>query len=199
MDATHLCQQRTSGALNWEAYIQDSRDNKIYRIVLMPDGMWWLAQNVRYEGAGSEVGGCSEEDCGRWYTHTQMNGNYGGTGTGYGSNIQGVCPNGWVLPIDGTWSALVASLDATPRTAATYLTATEDCCVSNNAYAWASPVCLHHTLIPDWGQTYVSNTGYGKVICLCDGSDRSANTRGGTVITDTEPTRGHTVRCLRQL
>jgi uncharacterized protein (TIGR02145 family) len=201
IDNTHLCQQRTSGAQNWQAYIKDSRDTEIYRIVLMPDGMWWLAQNVRYEGAGSEISGCSKENCGRWYTHTQMNGNYGGTGTGYGSNIQGVCPNGWVLPIDGTWTALAASLNATPKTAATFLTATTSCCASNNTYAWASPVCKHHTYDPAWGQSYPSNSANLRILVLCDGGPGgwSENIRGGTVLDDGKAGEGHTVRCLRQL
>ncbi|MDR3133903.1 MAG: hypothetical protein LBU42_07790, partial [Prevotellaceae bacterium] len=30
IDATHLCQQRTSGAKNWEAWIKDSRDEELY-------------------------------------------------------------------------------------------------------------------------------------------------------------------------
>ncbi|MDR2359511.1 MAG: hypothetical protein LBD87_06925, partial [Prevotellaceae bacterium] len=46
MDATHLCQQRTSGAQNWEAYIEDSRDNQIYRITQFTDGAWWFADNL---------------------------------------------------------------------------------------------------------------------------------------------------------
>ncbi|MDR2358402.1 MAG: hypothetical protein LBD87_01200 [Prevotellaceae bacterium] len=45
MDATHLCQQRTTGAQNWEAYIQDTRDNQIYRITQFSDGSWWFADD----------------------------------------------------------------------------------------------------------------------------------------------------------
>jgi uncharacterized protein (TIGR02145 family) len=48
MDATHLCQRRTSGANNWETWIRDTRDNKMYRIVYMPDNKWWMAQNLDY-------------------------------------------------------------------------------------------------------------------------------------------------------
>jgi hypothetical protein len=44
IDGTHLCQQRTSGARNWEAYIKDSRDNLIYKIVQFTDGSWWFAE-----------------------------------------------------------------------------------------------------------------------------------------------------------
>ena len=46
IDATHLCQQRTGGAQNWEAYIKDSRDNLIYRIVQFSDQSWWFADDL---------------------------------------------------------------------------------------------------------------------------------------------------------
>jgi hypothetical protein len=47
MDATHRCRQRQSGAYNWEAWIKDTRDDELYRIVYMPDNNWWLAQNEK--------------------------------------------------------------------------------------------------------------------------------------------------------
>ncbi|MDR3134333.1 MAG: hypothetical protein LBU42_10015, partial [Prevotellaceae bacterium] len=73
MDATHLCQQRASGAQNWEAYIKDTRDHELYRIVLMPDNKWWLAQNVKLASynsttIGAAISGCTKEECGRAYT-----------------------------------------------------------------------------------------------------------------------------------
>ncbi|MDR2358373.1 MAG: hypothetical protein LBD87_01050 [Prevotellaceae bacterium] len=102
IDATHLCRQRTSGARNWEAYIRDSRDREIYRIVLMPDGKWWLAQNVklaRYGGTnvGVAFSNCNKDECGRGYTRDETIGAWGGT-SGVGENKQGVCPSGWILP-----------------------------------------------------------------------------------------------------
>jgi uncharacterized protein (TIGR02145 family) len=42
------CHQRPSKALNWEAWMVDERDCKPYRIVQMPDTLWWLAQNLNY-------------------------------------------------------------------------------------------------------------------------------------------------------
>ncbi|MDR2359525.1 MAG: hypothetical protein LBD87_06995, partial [Prevotellaceae bacterium] len=48
MDANHFCQLRTSGAKNWEAWIKDERDNKLYKIIYMPDNKWWWAQNLDY-------------------------------------------------------------------------------------------------------------------------------------------------------
>jgi uncharacterized protein (TIGR02145 family) len=53
MDATHLCQQRTSGAKNWETWIKDTRDNELYKIVLMPDNNWWTAEEIRYDASAT--------------------------------------------------------------------------------------------------------------------------------------------------
>ncbi|MDR1226466.1 MAG: hypothetical protein LBK47_06155 [Prevotellaceae bacterium] len=43
-----LCRRRGAGEKNWEAYVRDSRDSKTYRIVRLPDGQWWMAQNLNY-------------------------------------------------------------------------------------------------------------------------------------------------------
>ena len=77
IDATHLCQQRTSGAKNWEAYIKDSRDNQIYRITQFSDNTWWFADDLAI--ADKSVGICNSK---RYYT---------------GAN-KPVCPAGWQLP-----------------------------------------------------------------------------------------------------
>ncbi|MGL4363988.1 MAG: FISUMP domain-containing protein, partial [Bacteroidales bacterium] len=50
------CSKRTGGANNWEGFMVDHRDCKIYRMVAMPElstynkgqGRWWLAQNLNY-------------------------------------------------------------------------------------------------------------------------------------------------------
>ncbi|MDR0581681.1 MAG: hypothetical protein LBG31_01840 [Prevotellaceae bacterium] len=91
IDGTHLCQLRSSGAQNWEAWIKDTRDNELYRIVYMPDNKWWLAQNVKIAGyngstVGSAVSGCTKDECGRRYTYTETIAAWGGTG-GTGANI----------------------------------------------------------------------------------------------------------------
>ncbi|MDR0694003.1 MAG: hypothetical protein LBF81_01705 [Prevotellaceae bacterium] len=48
MDADHRCRQRQSGAKNWEAWIKDSRDAQVYRIVQFSDGSWWFVNNLNY-------------------------------------------------------------------------------------------------------------------------------------------------------
>jgi uncharacterized protein (TIGR02145 family) len=49
------CYKRDSKAGNWEGWILDSRDCHPYRIVQMPDGRWWFAQNLNYHGTGSKM------------------------------------------------------------------------------------------------------------------------------------------------
>ena len=78
IDATHLCQQRTSGAKNWEVWIKDSRDSEIYRIVQYSDGVWWWAED--YRGTYGYQITCSGI---RLYSAT---------------NKSQTCPAGWQLP-----------------------------------------------------------------------------------------------------
>jgi hypothetical protein len=80
LDATHLCQQRTSGNRNWEAYIKDSRDSQIYRITQFSDNTWWFAENLAI--ADKSVATCS------------------GVRLYLGTN-KPACPSGWTIP---TWS-----------------------------------------------------------------------------------------------
>jgi uncharacterized protein (TIGR02145 family) len=124
IDATHFCQPRTTGAKNWEAWIKDTRDNELYRIVYMPDNKWWLAQNVKLASYGGNTVGiaapesaCTKDKCGRLYTPAQVHGAWGGT-SGLGANIQGVCPPGWVLPVRSDLQALVNAIS--PSTWNTY-------------------------------------------------------------------------------
>ncbi|MDR3133549.1 MAG: hypothetical protein LBU42_05940 [Prevotellaceae bacterium] len=107
MDATHRCLQRQSGAGNWEAWIKDNRDSKPYRIVKMPDNNWWLAQNVKYAGAGSAVGtsGCTEDLCGRYYSVNVFR-----NGGALNTKIQGLCPSGWFVPLWTDYDALATAI-----------------------------------------------------------------------------------------
>jgi uncharacterized protein (TIGR02145 family) len=114
MDATHLCQQRASGAQNWEAWIKDIRDSELYRIVLMPDNTWWLAQNVKLasynqKAIGSQYSHCNKDECGRGYTYAETIGSWGGT-SGIGANIQGICSSGWHLPTIDEWKTMLKGI-----------------------------------------------------------------------------------------
>ena len=89
VDATHLCQQRTSGAQNWEAWIKDTRDDKLYRIVQMPDNNWWLAQPLAREA-------------GIYSTNSN-------TGVLYYADTTAGCPSKWAFPSVANWKDMVTA------------------------------------------------------------------------------------------
>ncbi|MDR3134286.1 MAG: hypothetical protein LBU42_09780 [Prevotellaceae bacterium] len=91
MDATHLCQQRTGGAQNWEAWIKDTRDNELYRIVLIPDDNWWTAEEIRYDASATQ----QSYKCPT-----------GGMRTIYNKPADHACPANWILPSFAEWSNL---------------------------------------------------------------------------------------------
>jgi hypothetical protein len=106
--AAYFCQPRASGAKNWEAYIKDARDNQIYRIVKMPTGTWWMADDLVWDGKpypdatnytvrGSARACAAHYGCGRLYPPDAT-----GAGAYNGSNdvrlASTVCPGGWFIP-----------------------------------------------------------------------------------------------------
>ena len=93
IDGTHLCQQRAGGDKNWEAYIKDTRDDELYRIVLMPDNNWWLAESMHYDASSSK----QSYKCPNKAQHTIYN---------YPSVA---CPAGWTLPSVANYNALVSA------------------------------------------------------------------------------------------
>ena len=147
MDATHLCQQRTSGAKNWEAWIKDTRDNELYRIVYMPDNNWWLAQNVKYAQTGTQPNWCNKDECGRYYSHSQVSASWDGT-SGSGTNIQGICPPGWVLPVKNTYVTLLTTISPTTSVWLQKITPLDSKCSHDDYYGWASKKTLNN-----WGGT----------------------------------------------
>ena len=199
IDATHLCQQRTSGDKNWEAWIKDTRDNELYRIVYMPDNKWWLAQNVKYAGTGSSVttSGCTKEKCGRWYTSAQASGSWGGT-SGYGANKQGVCPSGWNLPIDNDWSTFIKSISTTNSIVSERLrNPNSNCTPKTDYYGWANGNCV-----------YANNGGCCEIFYnneaaqyyfRFDASAAYCDQCGQISHTQTSYNHAQGVRCFRQL
>ena len=145
MDANHLCLQRASGAKNWEAWIKDTRDNELYRIVLMPDTKWWLAQNVKlssYNGTttGVAISGCTKDDCGRGYTYAQAYASYGGT-SGWNANVQGVCPPSWLLPITQDWQTFTNAISSSATVITQRLRALDSpCSPVTDYYGWAQKI-----------------------------------------------------------
>ncbi|MDR3134204.1 MAG: hypothetical protein LBU42_09360 [Prevotellaceae bacterium] len=163
MDATHLCQQRAGGAQNWEAYIKDDRDDKLYRIVAMPDNNWWLAQNVKlasYNGStvGAAISGCSEDDCGRAYPINQVwiarGGSSGSTG-----NVQGVCPPGWLLPTLADWTTFKNNLGSTDAQRAERIRAlNSNCSPRTDYFGWSDPQMICNGIAQPAGSNWYMNT-----------------------------------------
>ena len=92
----------------------DDRDGQTYKTVKIGDQVW-MAENLNYEVDSSFCYNDSAEYCekfGRLYRWAATVGKsesecgYGYTCSLPSGNIQGVCPNGWHLPIKAEWETL---------------------------------------------------------------------------------------------
>jgi uncharacterized protein (TIGR02145 family) len=198
IDDSHPCQIRTSGAQNWEAWIRDSRDTKLYRIVKMPDNKWWLAQNVKlasYNSAtvGAAISGCTEDECGRRYSWAQAYGSYGGT-SGSSGNVQGICPNGWFLPVAATYSTLASSIGNATTVCAALRAYNASCKPINDTYGMASKYGIVNGAIATYNHWYTNDSqredGFGLDYSACN---VIIYNQGG------ESGQYAVVRCFRQL
>ena len=199
IDASHLCQQRTSGAKNWEAYIKDSRDSKFYRIVYMPDNTWWLAQNVKLASynsttVGVAISGCTEDECGRGYTWAQVYASYAGGSSSFTGNVQGICPPGWLLPVRATFSALTSSIGSATTAAANLRALNSTCNPKTNGYGWASVIGTSETIITNYQTEYYTNDNGRE-----DGIIIDSGGCGNATLTNDGEDNGCVVRCFRQL
>ncbi|MDR3134211.1 MAG: hypothetical protein LBU42_09395 [Prevotellaceae bacterium] len=226
MDATHLCRQRPSGAQNWEAWIKDTRDNELYRIVKMPDNKWWLAQNVKlasYNGktAGTTSSNCAKDECGRIYSRDETIGAWGGS-NGFGANIQGICPNGWLLPSYTEFLNMLVSL--VNGASYTYYTgnpgcigyrlssgvsrivaAKENVCqTSNDVYGWASEKTIYENTTLDaegWMLSQTADQQYWvvrKMTHMCVAGDACDYVSVARALYP-QNAMNTTVRCIRTL
>jgi hypothetical protein len=198
IDATHLCQQRPSGAANWEAYIKDSRDNQIYRIVQMPTNTWWMADDLLWDGKphpdatnytvrGTPRSCDAHTGCGRFYL---------ANATGSGAYIEtaserrtsDVCPSGWLIPSREEASAYILN-----RTGYTeYLSSLEP--KGLDTYGLSLYVC---TITEDrCGTTFINYVTAAGNCCLYISNPLSGGAcyTGGAVQGD-----GRTLRCVRDL
>jgi uncharacterized protein (TIGR02145 family) len=176
IDATHLCRQRTAGKKNWEAWIKDKRDSKLYRIVLMPDNKWWLAQNLKYVASGMKgtlFQSCSEDSCGRFYTVKEV----------FNERFdvpRAICPDGWVLPSTYQWQTMADAISLTLTTAWRDLRSLQSPCgktVITDQYGWAAkgrcPITKedkdgdswHSTDRNKWIAIQLDNGGLNKLSC----------------------------------
>ena len=205
MDATHLCQQRTSGAKNWEAWIKDSRDNKYYRIVLMPDNKWWLAQNMKlasYNSAtiGSATSGCTEDECGRSYSHAQVYAAYGGT-SGSSGNVQGICPPGWLLPVKADFDQWSVSIGST-ATICEYLRGENSSCSPRpNYYGFSNKITNSAGAIVARGDAWYTNDAWREDGLFIDIHSGGTTFSCGSIYTGGSKYTTHlaSVRCFRIL
>ncbi len=74
----------------------DSRDNQVYATACI-DGKVWMAENLRWSGAGVSFNNATANDAtmGRMYTGQEVS---GGQSTAGGNSVQGICPQGWHVP-----------------------------------------------------------------------------------------------------
>ena len=98
--------------------LKDLRDGQIYRTVKIGDQVW-MAENLNFETASSSCYNDSAEYCekyGRLYTWaTAVGKSEDECGVGKGcnlpsGNIRGVCPDGWYLPSEDDFVALIKAV-----------------------------------------------------------------------------------------
>lgn len=75
----------------------DTRDQRVYKTVLMPDGKWWLAENLAFAGVGLDYDNnpANRTTYGRLYTY---------------ANASAATPPGAHVPTQAEWGSLILSL-----------------------------------------------------------------------------------------
>ncbi|MDR0728923.1 MAG: hypothetical protein LBF19_02200 [Prevotellaceae bacterium] len=100
LDATHLCQLRSSGAQNWEAWIQDARDGTIYRIAMLSTNNFWTMDDYLAYASHSAVvatSQCTGHDAtGKEYWKDNLETTY-----------PTLCPTGWRLPVQSEFERTI--------------------------------------------------------------------------------------------
>ncbi|WP_299335569.1 FISUMP domain-containing protein [uncultured Psychroserpens sp.] len=102
----------------------DTRDGEVYQWVTI-DGMTWMAENLRYSD--------NNTNCIEYYDDVQDGMNYGNF-----YRLCDVCPDGWRLPVQEDYVALINYLGGTNR-AGKYLK-------SNNAIFWNTEFASNESL-----------------------------------------------------
>ena len=104
--------------------LTDSRDGQTYRTVKIGT-QTWMAENLNYEMRNSYCYNDADSNCtkyGRLYTWAAAMDSVGewstnGKGCGYDPTcsptypVRGVCPEGWHLPSNDEWEALIVAVD----------------------------------------------------------------------------------------
>ena len=114
---------REEGARNLEAYIEDSRDGKKYRIVKMPDGNWWMAGNLDFiNGLQQETRFKAKDKFGEFYSIKDIKSNdkdficqknsdgsciESKVSYRFSNLIVNLCPEGWAIPSNEDWANML--------------------------------------------------------------------------------------------
>ncbi|MDR3187580.1 MAG: hypothetical protein LBT94_00120 [Prevotellaceae bacterium] len=157
------CHTRQGKSGNWEGWIRDARDCKPYRIVLLPDGKWWFAQNLAYTekivnsgNANIGLNNASASD------NNALFGNYWCTGIPPRGVVQVTATSG--LPACGVYGALYTWNSAMRRNG---FSSTQDKVQVRDMFSEAQGICPDGWLLPsdfDWGVMLNSVEG-------CDNTD----------------------------
>ncbi|MDR3132614.1 MAG: hypothetical protein LBU42_01145 [Prevotellaceae bacterium] len=175
MDATHLCQKRTTGAQNWEAYIKDSRDDQIYRITQFSDNTWWFAEYLAI--ADKRVAVC------------------GGKSLYLGTNKPS-CPTGWTIPtwdeFYNRWKPNICTV--WPPTADNYGGTLEGSCrcYTQSVCGGTNPNCTPNLTID-----VLLNNGVNTVFIYSAGCTWNGCTAGVAGTANTDARQPGIIRCKR--
>ena len=202
IDTDHLCQQRATGAQNWEAWIKDSRDDKYYRIVYMPDNNWWLAQSVKYAatGVGELISGYSEDDAGRYYTYANIQASYADGSSGSTGNVQGICPPGWLLPKRTDLDRMCNAIGTTATCCERLRSANSTCPSKPDYYGWANKKAVYNGTVTNGPCGWYGNDSSREDALIIDIHPAGTAVSCGTKFTDAGTNHGiGSVRCFRQL
>ncbi len=113
--STHYCSE---GVMKEYGLLTDNRSNppQTYKTVVIGT-QTWMAENLNYAASGSKCygdnsGGDSQGNCvkyGRLYNwSTAMNNS--ASSNNVPSGVRGICPDGWHLPSDAEWDALMTAV-----------------------------------------------------------------------------------------
>ncbi len=88
------------GTFDPETHICDKRDGNLYKIKRMPDGKFWMTENLKYESFSSKCYNENSAYCdkyGRLYSWSEKD---------------GLCPEGWRVPdMTANWELLSNEVD----------------------------------------------------------------------------------------
>lgn len=140
-------------------YHRDTRDGKIYNCVLMPDGKWWSAENLAWEGAAW----IPPQNDGYWDSALAAARLY------QLSSVLGNLPTGTHLPSLAEWVAMATAANARSKAAPLKSLAGWDPRYSGangtDQYGFALIGSNCMVSIGEW----VSQTGYGGYLHASDG------------------------------